>query len=51
MAVAVDPSGRFVYATNWTGATIQVYSIDQTSGSLTASGRLFERGRSPAASR
>jgi DNA-binding beta-propeller fold protein YncE len=35
-SVAVDPSGRFAYATDYTGGNIYEYTIDPTNGFLTA---------------
>lgn len=41
-SLAVDPSGRFVYATNWGdgdyGGSVSMYTIDATSGALTSTG-------------
>jgi 6-phosphogluconolactonase (cycloisomerase 2 family) len=37
-AVSVDPSGQFVYVVNGDTATISAFSINQTSGALTAIG-------------
>ena len=34
--VTVDPSGRFAYVANYTGNTVSVYTINQTTGALTA---------------
>jgi 3-carboxy-cis,cis-muconate lactonizing enzyme. len=35
-SVTVDPSGKFAYAANVGDNTISVYTIDQTTGALTA---------------
>jgi YVTN family beta-propeller protein len=34
-SVTIDPSGKFVYAANYSSNTISVYTIDQTTGALT----------------
>ena len=36
--VAVDPSGRFAYVTNQGAATVQAYTINQSTGALTSVG-------------
>jgi 6-phosphogluconolactonase (cycloisomerase 2 family) len=35
-SVTVDPSGKFAYAANFNSNNISVYTIDQTTGALTA---------------
>lgn len=35
-ALTTDPGGHFVYATNYVSNTVSAYTVDQTSGALTA---------------
>ena len=35
-SIAVDPTGRFVYATNQTSSSISAYTIDPITGVLTS---------------
>jgi YVTN family beta-propeller protein len=37
-SVAVHPSGKFVYVTNFGSNTVSMYSIDATTGALTLIG-------------
>jgi 6-phosphogluconolactonase len=44
-AAVVDPSGRFLFVSDWDNDSVYVYSINQTSGALTAvSGSPFSNG-------
>jgi YVTN family beta-propeller protein len=43
----VDPSGKFAYAANYGDNTISVYTIDQTTGALTAVGTAVAAGTGP----
>ncbi|NBV37931.1 MAG: hypothetical protein EBR94_11760 [Bacteroidetes bacterium] len=36
--VACDPTGKFVYVTNWSSATVQAYTINASTGALTSVG-------------
>ena len=45
--VAVSPDGRFLYASNRGDDSLAVFSIDATSGTLTASDRVPAGGRAP----
>ena len=36
IALSVDPSGRFLYSANYASNTVSAFTIDQTSGALTA---------------
>jgi 6-phosphogluconolactonase len=45
--VAVSPDGRFLYASNRGDDSLAVFSIDATSGTLTASDRVPTGGRAP----
>lgn len=38
VSVAVDPGGNFLYVTNYGDSTIQMYTINATTGALTADG-------------
>ena len=40
VAVAVDPSGKYAYVANRQDSTISIFSIDQTTGDLTAMGTI-----------
>jgi 6-phosphogluconolactonase (cycloisomerase 2 family) len=47
LSVAVDPSGRFLYATNPNNSTVEAYSIESGTGALTAvTGSPFAAGGS-----
>jgi 6-phosphogluconolactonase (cycloisomerase 2 family) len=37
-SVAVDSTGKYVYASNFNGTTISVYSINASTGALTSIG-------------
>ena len=45
--VAVDPSGRFVYVSNRSSATVSMYSIDQSTGALTSITTAVAAGSNP----
>ena len=45
--IHVDPSGRFLFASNRGHDSIAVFSIDKTSGRLTAVGDYSTRGKTP----
>jgi 6-phosphogluconolactonase len=48
LARAVDPSGRFAYVTNFTGNNVSGYTIDPSTGALTAiAGSPFTAGHFP----
>ncbi len=40
LALAVDPGGRFVYVVNQVAGSANIYSINQTSGNLSATGSI-----------
>jgi 6-phosphogluconolactonase len=46
-AIVMHPSGRFVYASNRGHDSIAVFSVDQSSGKLTARGQTPAGGRNP----
>ena len=37
-SIAVDPSGRFAYAANWSSTNVSAYAINQATGALTPVG-------------
>ena len=48
VSISVDPSGQFAYAVNAGDNTVSAYSIDSSTGALTAlSGSPFAAGKSP----
>jgi len=47
LGVAVDPTGRFVFVTNFSGATVQAYTVNQSTGALTAVGSAIAAGTNP----
>jgi 6-phosphogluconolactonase (cycloisomerase 2 family) len=46
-AFAVEPSGRFAYATDATADTVSAFSIDATTGALVPTGATLVTGRGP----
>jgi 6-phosphogluconolactonase (cycloisomerase 2 family) len=50
LSIAVDPSGKFVYAGNWDSSDVSAYTIDADTGALrTVSGSPFVAGAGPSA--
>jgi trimeric autotransporter adhesin len=45
--VAIDPTGKFVYVTNFGAGTVSAYSINQTTGFLTSVGAAVAAGTNP----
>ena len=45
--VAVDPTGRFAFVANYGGATVQAYTINQSTGALTSVGTPAATGTGP----
>ncbi|MEP6963206.1 MAG: lactonase family protein [Acidobacteriota bacterium] len=45
--IAVDPSGRFLYASNRGDDSIAIFSIDAEQGRLTRTGQVSTRGKTP----
>ena len=45
--ILLDPTGKFAYAANYTSNNVSVYTIDQTSGVLTAVGTAVAAGTGP----
>ena len=46
-SVGIDPAGKFVYVTNYSSHTVSAYTINQTTGALTAVGAAVAAGTNP----
>jgi 6-phosphogluconolactonase (cycloisomerase 2 family) len=47
VSIAVDPTGRFVYVTNYSDSTVSMYSINQSTGALTSIATAIATGTNP----